>query len=154
MKRPIVWSMGTYFSPPQTAPQFAASMLRQNQADIARRLGSQGFVQAELMPVLSVVLGDPAAPADAPIQAIVQRGRWTARCECGGGEFVDLTTLVTMCCSCWNLTYEHQFRRVVMPENRVEIEQALARRPEENRGWIPGETLEDLRKEDEAHGLV
>lgn len=39
------------------------------------------------------------------------------------------------------------------PENVEEIEQVTAARPIRNRHWLPGETIEDLKRENLLHGV-
>jgi hypothetical protein len=42
---------------------------------------------------------------------------------------------------------------VVWPKDAEEIVQVLRMRPTENMNWEPGETLADLRRENEEHGI-
>ena len=152
----VIHTMRSYFAPEVSSRAFAASMLRRTKQTIARRLAEQGFVQVELAALLSVVLGDPDVPSDAsPREAYVDGGNWFVKCECGGCEFVDPKDLVTICCGCWHSGDGHRFRRVVLPENRAAIEAALLRRPDPvTRGWNPGQTVEDLERENHEHGVA
>jgi hypothetical protein len=85
-----------------------------------------------------------------PVYAFVEHGRWLAKCECGGAEAVWDEGLF-MCQSCWNSAYKHNFRPVVFPEQRQEIEAILELRPLLNRNWLLGETVAQLRKENKEH---
>lgn len=42
---------------------------------------------------------------------------------------------------------------ITWPKEKDEIEQVLRMRPVENMNWEPGETLADLRQENEEHGI-
>lgn len=85
-----------------------------------------------------------------PVYAIVNHGRWTARCECGGAEYV-WEERKFMCQSCFNAKHKHQYRRVVMPKQRKDIERLLESRPVPNRNWEIGETIIQLEIENIAH---
>ena len=85
-----------------------------------------------------------------PILAYVNQGRWIAKCECGGAEIIWSEGLF-MCQSCWNSAYKHNFRPVVFPEQRAEIEYILDMRPLMNRHWLLGETIAQLKAENEEH---
>lgn len=94
------------------------------------------------------------ALTDAPVPAEVNAGRWIARCECGGAEYVDLTTLLFMCCSCWNAGHGHQWRTVELPPDPPAVEAALVARPDaRNRNWRRPETVDDLLAENATHGV-
>ncbi|PKO02093.1 MAG: hypothetical protein CVU43_09750 [Chloroflexi bacterium HGW-Chloroflexi-5] len=43
--------------------------------------------------------------------------------------------------------------RVIFPENRKEIELAVAKRAPDNQNWEPGETIEFLLEENQAYGV-
>lgn len=100
----------------------------------------------------------PQTDRDHPVDAYVNCGRWLARCECGGCEYVDMEQRVFMCASCWNRDFGHRFRRVIAPAapGRRRVERALLRRPKAaNRNWYPRtETAADLERENEAMGLL
>jgi len=85
-----------------------------------------------------------------PLQAWVTNGRWSITCPCGGGEFAWEEGWA-ICHSCYNGYMGHKYRRVVFPDNRKEIESLLLMRPLQKREWHPGETLEDLQRENEEH---
>ena len=81
------------------------------------------------------------------VLARVNYGRWIADCpDCAGAELVEPGKLFS-CRSCGA-----EPRRVVFPDERGEIEELLLARPmAENRNWEPGETLADLRRENEEY---
>ena len=85
-----------------------------------------------------------------PFKAYVNHGRWLVKCECGGCEKVWEEGWV-MCQSCLNAAQGHKYRRTVFPTTRKKIEEILIVRPLPNRNWSPGETLADLRRENEEH---
>lgn len=86
-----------------------------------------------------------------PVPAFVNKGRWIAVCpHCGGGEYAWEEGFF-FCCSCLNSYMGHRYRRLVFPEDRIAIEDALAVRPLENRNWTIKETVADLVKENQDH---
>lgn len=87
---------------------------------------------------------------DKPLQAEVNHGRWIVKCECGGADLAWEEGLF-MCQSCWNGKHKHQYRKAVFPRWRQQIEELLSRRPLENRNWAPGETLAQLKRENQEH---
>ena len=82
------------------------------------------------------------------MNAYVNHGRWVVDCPepyCGGA---GLAETVLVCENCKRVT------QVVWPTNRTDIDRALVPRPvPQTRNWTPGETVEDLLKENEAHGV-
>lgn len=88
-----------------------------------------------------------------PVLAHVSRGAWLVRCPeegCRGVEYAwEEGNFV--CCSCLNNGVGHRIRRAKFPEDRAEIEKLLERRPLLNRNWYPGETLDQLAKENDEH---
>lgn len=88
------------------------------------------------------------------VAAVVNHGRWIARCPlCNGAEMVSREGREFFCLSCGMQRNGRQAMRVLFPEDGEAIEAALAPRPIENRNWEPGETVDDLRGENRAHGL-
>ena len=85
-----------------------------------------------------------------PLQAYVNHGRWIVKCECGGAEKAWEEGWF-MCQSCYNAKHKHQYRKVIFPEFRKDIEELLSKRPLPNRNWIVNETIGDLMKENEEH---
>ena len=99
------------------------------------------------------------------INAFVLDGRWVARCECGGQEVVDHRDPLFICLNpiCYNISTGHYPRKVRFPskKDRKKLAEILLARPNPiNRNWdrngIFGkpETLEDLERENENHGLT
>ncbi len=85
-----------------------------------------------------------------PLQAYVNHGRWVVKCECGGAEKAWEEGWF-MCQSCFNSRHKHQYRRSVFPKSREAIEKLLALRPLINRNWRPGESLAQLKAENQEH---
>lgn len=65
-----------------------------------------------------------------PIKAIVDFGRWGARCECGGFEYVCKDEKIFYCFSCGNYDYGGNGRKVKFPAANTMriIEQVLNKR--------------------------
>lgn len=94
-----------------------------------------------------------------PLPAQVNHGTWIAIDGCGerngvqGGGVVWLSAPVVWCPLCCNRATGRKWRPVALPADRAAIEAALAVRPEENRNWVPGETVDDLLRENREHGI-
>lgn len=111
---------------------------------------------------LDFPLGDPDKPDKDFVEAYVNAkmmhrgkwaGRWIAKCECGGAEYVSFKSLVFMCCSCWNADHKHNWRRVELPKQRKAIEKTLEARPGKNQHYRVGESVDDLVRENMEHGV-
>lgn len=94
-----------------------------------------------------------------PAVAEVNQGRWVARCPfCPSAQVVSPDDPRFLCAGsdgCSNAPVQGAFVPVVFPdaETRAGIEAALLKRPDMvNRNWT-AETVDDLTKENEAHGL-
>ena len=89
-----------------------------------------------------------------PYPAIVDHGRWIAKCQnCNGAENVSEDDPVMMCFSCGNEHLSGRLAVVQFPEDRKEAEELLMARPKPMRNWLPHETVDDLRNENRVHGL-
>lgn len=129
------------------------------------------------------VLGidDPSGQA---VEARIWQGQWVADCDCGGCEFVDPEEQIFYCFSCGNRANNNRVRPVLFPADRAEIEQLVLARPVDDRkgltdleqaglakalvivqsdgaqyslvrSWTPGESAEDLAKQNAIlDGLV
>lgn len=86
----------------------------------------------------------------APIAAHVNHGRWVFRCPaCQAGVLTHPAWGLGCCFGCGAV-----YTRVMFPPDRSAIEQALVIRPAlATRNWTPGESLETLRAENDAHGV-
>lgn len=94
-----------------------------------------------------------AADNSPPLVAYVNHGRWLVDCPCGSGAYVDPMAEVARCAGqgCGLVS------RVLLPpvSDRSEIERLLlARRRPPERNWRHPETIDDLRRENEAHGVA
>jgi len=99
------------------------------------------------------------------IKARINRSKWIVECSCASAIIIDLSFPYFMCCECGNLENEGKWLRIVLPEDREEIEAVLLKRTHganfslhhpdfgANRNWSPGETLLSLKKENFDHGL-
>lgn len=103
--------------------------------------------------------------ADAPV-AVAQlwQGGWVVPCPWSGEmaeahsvpvahaglglEYGDPETPLFLCCSCYNQLVGGRLIRVRYPRSWATIEEELLKRPDgRTRGWVPGETVADLRVE-------
>lgn len=95
------------------------------------------------------------------VTAYVYAGQWVARCvrdgcssaefhgQAANGHIGGLTDSAFHCSACGLVT------AVDWPTERETIERILAARPApDTRNWLPQETLDDLMRENVAHGLV
>lgn len=82
------------------------------------------------------------------VVARVDHGRWITDCECGAGNAAHPDWGEVRCFGCGAV------HKVTFPERRKQIEGLLLARPvTANRNWLPGETVKDLRRENEEHGI-
>lgn len=105
-------------------------------------------------------VGDTSPPsgkkrAREKVPARVNHGRWVVRCPvdgCNGAELAREDGLF-FCCECRNADIGGDYRVVVFPAQREEIERVLRLRPAPaTRNW-EGETVEALKAESLAHGV-
>lgn len=91
-----------------------------------------------------------AAPV---VRAYVNWARWIVRCGvCGSHQMVHDADPF-MCAVCFNIEWGHAWARVDFPAERSEIEAILAlRRNPQLANWNLGESLDELRAENVAHG--
>ncbi len=87
-------------------------------------------------------------------------GRWVADCpniECENAEDVAGRTFFCGCQGspvCGHSQPCRTISEIVWPDDIETINHVLSVRPvPSNRNWVPGETLEDLRKENAENGL-
>lgn len=82
-----------------------------------------------------------------PIVARVDAGSWLVDCDCGNGVSTDPEWKMGCCFGCGAVHVN-----VIFPEDHAEIERLLVARPQKNRHWVPGETLEQVRADNAANG--
>lgn len=83
-----------------------------------------------------------------PIPAYIDAGVWRVRCECGEAPHTDPEWRLACCFGCGAI-----YTNVVFPNNYKAIEDLLVkRRVQLHRNWRQPETLDDLIKEQIAHG--
>jgi hypothetical protein len=92
---------------------------------------------------------------DGAVKAEINHGRWLARCPfCSGAEEADPGEPIFYCLSCGNADNGGHIMMVMFPDDRDKIESVLlARFNIGTRNWTPGESLQDLVKENKEHGL-
>lgn len=100
----------------------------------------------------------PRETAEGPVlQAEINHGRYLVRCpSCAGAELVDLEDPRFFCLSCMMVQCGGKWLPVKLPSaaHRAKLEAELMKRTrQENRNWLPGETLKQLRGENAAHGI-
>ncbi len=109
----------------------------------------------------------PTEPAMAVVY--LNHGRWVAECpKCRQGEHWDSNmghwdVLIGGRFQYYGGLSAHHFRcsncylqcRAVWPEQREAIWDITKQRPvPQTRNWLPGETVDDLRRENEEHGVA
>ena len=99
--------------------------------------------------------------AGGDIQAYIDCGRWLAECpDCHSAQVISDKTRDFWCLHCGNASIDFKWRHIRMPRNRKVLEDVLVLRPAARsdraltRNWKTGETVDDLKAENVAHGLV
>lgn len=93
----------------------------------------------------------PTGQVDGPVVLVrANHGVWQACCPfCPSAQHAPESHLFFYCAICHNEAVGHKLVPVEWPANRAELEAALLRRPHRwARSWEPGETLEDLERQD------
>lgn len=91
---------------------------------------------------------DPWVCADQP-DVFVAGGKWLVACACGNAPSVSPEWRLALCFECGAI-----YEGVTMPPDAAAIEAVLSRRPHPiNRAWRRPETVEDLQRENAAHGV-
>ena len=114
----------------------------------------ENWLKGQVTP-LAMRFGVKVGPIDQgrPPQGLeVRQGTWLAVCACQGAEY-GWEEGYFVCLSCFNAGAGHRILRTAFPDERADIESILELRPLPNRNWRPGETVEDLRRENAEHGL-
>lgn len=89
-----------------------------------------------------------------PILAYVNHARWLCACpNCDNAPAVSVDWRLALCFGCGAVIEGDQ---LVLPSAEAveDLEDVLGERPERHRNWRPGEQLEDLDRENVAHGLL
>lgn len=87
--------------------------------------------------------------------ARVNHGRWIVDCPedgCNGAE-LPFADGFFLCGSCIAERRPLRLFRVDFGQERQAVEAALERRPKNARNWLPGEPVEHLMLENQAHGI-
>lgn len=117
------------------------TIVDEHQKAITQRLGFwPGFIHG----------GEEIVERVGSVDAYVNEDRWVAGCpNCNSGMACtpNLKTVCLDCGSVWSVNFP--------PDEDIErAEKALDKRPVMNRHWMPQtESIEDLEKENEDHGL-
>lgn len=90
------------------------------------------------------------------ITPFVSHGRWVIVCpdpECGSGQYASRADKRFLCVECANHHAGELWIEVRWPDEADEIEALLGARPNHKlRTWLPTETLDDLRAQNEKMG--
>jgi len=93
-------------------------------------------------------------PVGTAVAAYVSHGSWVVECpDCAGAQFACPDDHRFMCNECANALNGGLWRPVIWDKQRAKIEALLQNRPRENQNWRPGETLDELRAENEQNGV-
>lgn len=105
------------------------------------------IAQKRNRPFLNEVAGEP-------VDAEINHGRWIVRCPiCSGAELADPEEPVFLCLSCFNEGNDGKLLPIHFPHDYLAIESALAKRGKiETQNWLPGETSEDIERENLKNG--
>ena len=88
------------------------------------------------------------------IGAEIVRSSWRVSCPFCAGAIVINPNDLFFCPDCAMQANQFKPMVVVMPNYRAEIERLLLKRPDPTRrNWLIGETIEQLRMENIAHGI-
>ena len=89
-------------------------------------------------------------PAKEPIRIYVNHGRWVGDCSCNSGIALADDHSRGYCFGCGAI-YTH----IVIPPDAREIERVLEMRPGfQHQNWSPSESLDELKRENNVHGLA
>lgn len=85
--------------------------------------------------------------------ACVSSGRWIVSCplpRCNGAQYASFLDRRYFCVErmCNNQSVDGRWIEVIWPNDVSQIEDWLTNRPDEHRHWNPGETMEDIMKQD------
>jgi len=83
--------------------------------------------------------------------AVINAGRWLVQCPfpgCNGAQYASLTDQRFWCIDCQNQAVSQKWVEVKWPENTDALELALSNRPKSAQNWLPGESIEDLARQD------
>jgi ribosomal protein L37AE/L43A len=84
--------------------------------------------------------------------AVVHHGRWIVHCPwCSSAQFAPFEDRRFFCVECGNMLVGGAYVPVRWPEDIQSIEIILEKRLPQNRNWNPGETTEQLVKENLEH---
>lgn len=90
------------------------------------------------------------------LHAWIDKASWIVRCDTCNEQIVIDYGEIYFCPNCLNAAHGGKARPVIFPSppDRKKIELLLSRRPNPfNRNWLPHETGDQLRAENEAHGI-
>lgn len=99
------------------------------------------------------IVPTPPETIGGEVRAVVNHGRWLVECPtswCEAAQLAFRNDQRFFCHNCHNIEADGHWLKVIWPRNAAEIERVLdARSRPENRNWTPGETLAQLRAENE-----
>ena len=94
------------------------------------------------------------AMADKSLPVEVNDDRWIVRCPCGGAQLASWTDRRFFCVDCAMAWTGGKWVTVTWPANPAAVEAALDVRPERHtRSWTPNQSVKDLHRENDDHGV-
>jgi len=91
------------------------------------------------------------------VYAIVSQGKWTVRCpgkDCFGEILVEEHAPLHFCPDCMNVENDFKPQRIIFPHVK-DLHILFSKRPDYRlRNLEPGETAEDIRKQNEMMGWI
>ena len=97
------------------------------------------------------IVNDRTVASEQSAYAIVNAGRWIVNCPspgCYGAQYASHEDRRYWCVNCENRMVGGQWIRVVWPQDVDAIERALSPRPAYAQHWLPGETTDELMKQE------
>lgn len=97
---------------------------------------------------LSEAMAAPLGGKSVAVEVYANHGRWIVECPvCHDAQLASRDDHRFMCVGCGNASIGGVWRPVVWPKNHAAIEALLDERPRHLANALPGETLEQIRKE-------
>ena len=117
----------------------------------------RGFVERECRTRWQTHANWEVNSSTPPLYAEIDHANWRVVCDtCREAMVINYGELY-FCPNCLNAAYGGKARLVMFPNqsDRIRIEELLSKRPNpNNRNWLPYETVENLIKENELHGII
>lgn len=100
---------------------------------------------------LDAAYAAPTGPASTAVFAVANHGRWVVECpDCHGAQLTAHEDPRFMCVECGNAAIGGKWRPVVWPKYPRDISALLDERPRHLANTEPGQTLKQVRKENQV----